>query len=282
MLKIAIPNKGSLSEGAVSIFSDAGYNCKRQSRELKIIDYENDVEFIFLRPTDISVYVANGVLALGVTGRDLVVDSDSDVEEIMSLRYAKSRFYYAVPENSELQINDFNGKKIATSYPVLVKKDLEQRNIDADVIKLDGAIEISINLGVADAIADVVQTGRTLVEAGLKTIGEPVMVSEAILIGQSETAERKKEVQTIVNRINGIVVARAYVMVEYDVSEKFLEKACSVTPGIEAPTISPLSRKGWYAVKAMTKKKGMNQLIDDLSDIGCKGIVVSDLRTCRI
>lgn len=281
MLKIAIPNKGSLSEGAVSIFTDAGYNCKRQSRELKIIDYENDVEFIFLRPTDISVYVANGVLDLGVTGRDLVVNSGSDVEEIMPLRYAKSRFYYAVPENSELQVNDFNGKKIATSYPLLVKKDLDQRKIDAEVIKLDGAIEISINLGVADAIADVVQTGRTLVEAGLKTIGEPVMISEAILIGQS-AAERKKEVQTIINRINGIVVARAYVMVEYDVSETFLEKACSVTPGIEAPTISPLSRKGWYAVKAMTKKKGMNQLIDDLSGIGCKGIVVSDLRTCRI
>ncbi len=282
MLKIAIPNKGSLSEGAVSIFSDAGYICKRQSRELKIIDYENDVEFIFLRPTDISVYVANGILDLGVTGRDLVVDSGSDVDEIMPLRYGKSKFYYAVPNNSDLEVEDFNGKRIATSYPILVAKDLENRNIDAKVIKLDGAIEISINLGVADAIADVVQTGRTLVEAGLKTIGEPVMASEAILIGQVEEAERKKEIQTVVNRINGIVVARAYVMVEYDVPADTLENACSITPGIEAPTIAPLSRNGWYAVKAMTKKKGMNQLIDDLSEIGCKGIVVSNLRTCRI
>lgn len=282
MLKIAIPNKGSLSEGAVSIFSDAGYHCKRQSRELKISDYENDVEFIFLRPTDIAVYVANGVLDLGVTGRDLAVDSGSNVEEIMPLRYGKSTFYYAVPADSELTVETLQGKKIATSYPVLVAKDLETRNIDAKVIKLDGAIEISINLGVADAIADVVQTGRTLVEAGLKTIGEPVMKSEAILVGQLDNPESKKEIQTIINRINGIVVARAYVMVEYDVPEENLEDACSITPGIEAPTISPLSRKGWYAVKAMTKKKGMNQLIDDLSEIGCKGIVVSNLRTCRI
>ncbi len=282
MLKIAIPNKGSLSDGAVSIFSDAGYNCKRQSRELKIIDYENDVEFIFLRPTDISVYVANGILDLGVTGRDLAVESGSDVDEIMPLRYGKSKFYYAVPNNSKLNVEDFHGKRIATSYPILVAKDLENRNIDATVTKLDGAIEISINLGVADAIADVVQTGRTLVEAGLKTIGEPVMASEAILIGPVEEAERKKEIQTIINRINGIVVARAYVMVEYDVPEDSLEDACSITPGIEAPTIAPLSRKGWYAVKAMAKKNGMNQLIDDLSEIGCKGIVVSNLRTCRI
>lgn len=282
MLKIAIPNKGSLSEGAVSIFSDAGYNCKRHSRELKIIDHENDVEFIFLRPTDISVYVANGVLDLGVTGRDLVIESGSEVEEILPLRYGKSSFYYAVPAGCGFKIEELHGKKIATSYPVLVERDLKKRKINANVIKLDGAIEISINLGVADAIADVVQTGRTLVEAGLKTIGEPVMTSEAILIGQSEDSERTKETQTIINRINGIVVARAYVMVEYDVAENSLETACSITPGIEAPTISPLSRNGWYAVKAMTKKKGLNQLIDDLSEIGCKGIVVSDLRTCRI
>ncbi len=282
MLKIAIPNKGSLSEGAVSIFSDAGYNCKRQSRELTIIDSENDVEFIFLRPTDISVYVANGILDLGVTGRDLAADSGREVDEIMSLRYGKSKFYYAVPNNSNLNVEDFNGKRIATSYPILVAKDFENRNIDATVVKLDGAIEISINLGVADAIADVVQTGRTLVEAGLKTIGEPVVVSEAILIGRVGGAEGKKEIQTIINRIHGIVVAREYVMVEYDVPEDRLGEACSITPGIEAPTIAPLSSKGWYAVKAMAKKKGMNQLIDDLSEIGCKGIVVSNLRTCRI
>ena len=282
MLRIAIPNKGSLSEGAVKIFSDAGYNCRRQSRELKIIDDENKVEFIFLRPTDISVYVANGVLDLGVTGRDLVIESGSDVSEILPLKYGKSNFHYAVPGGSNLAVADFNGKKIATSYPVLVKKDLRNRGIEATVIKLDGAIEISISLGVADVIADVVQTGRTMVEAGLKIIGDPVMNSEAVLIGRAGESEINKDVKTIINRINGIVVAREYVMIEYDVSEDNIEQACSITPGIEAPTVSPLSRKGWYAVKAMAKKKGMNQLVDNLNDLGCKGIVVSDIRTCRI
>ena len=266
----------------MKIFTDAGYSCQRQSRELKIIDDENNVEFIFLRPTDISVYVANGVLDLGVTGRDLVIESGSDVAEILPLKYGKSKFYYAVPQGSKLTVADFHGKKIATSYPVLVKNDLVQRGIDATVIKLDGAIEISISLGVADAIADVVQTGRTMVEAGLTIIGEPVMNSEAVLIGRAGSSAVDKDVKTIINRINGIVVAREFVMIEYDVSERNVEKACSITPGIEAPTVSPLSRKGWYAVKAMAKKKGMNQLIDDLCDLGCKGIVVSDIRTCRI
>ncbi len=282
MLRIAIPNKGSLSEGAVKIFSDAGYSCRRQSRELKVIDYENNVEFIFLRPTDISVYVENGVLDLGVTGRDLVVESGSEVDEILSLGYGKSMFHYAVPEESLLTVDDFNGKKIATSYPVLVKKDLKDRSIEATVIKLDGAIEISINLGVADAIADVVQTGRTMVEAGLKIIGGPVMNSEAVLIGRVDEPDTRKDICTIVNRINGIVVAREYVMIEYDVSDENIEEACMITPGIEAPTVSPLNRNGWYAVKAMARKKGMNQLVDDLNDLGCKGIVVSDIRTCRI
>ncbi len=282
MLRIAIPNKGALSDGAVRIFSDAGYNCRRQSRELKIIDEENNVEFIFLRPTDISVYVANGVLDLGVTGRDLVVESNSGVQELLSLRYGKSKFHYAVPKNSPITPDDFQGKTIATSYPALVTKDLESKNIDAAVIKLDGAIEISINLGVADIIADVVQTGRTLVEAGLKIIGDPVIHSEAVLIGRNDVSDISKDFNTIINRINGIIVAGEYVMIEYDVSEEKVEEACRITPGIEAPTVSPLSRSGWFAVKAMARKNGMNQLIDDLHDIGCKGIVVFDIRTCRI
>lgn len=282
MLKIAIPNKGSLSEDSIKLLSDAGYNCRRQSRELKITDTENGVEFIFLRPKDISVYVSNGVLDLGITGRDLLIDSDTDAAEILPLGFGKSAFYYAVPNESSLVPDAFDGKIIATSYPVLVGRDIEKRSIKAKIIKLDGAIEISINLGVADAIADVVQTGRTMVEAGLKTVGEPVMRSEAILIARNADAAKNNHVKTVIERIKGIVVAREYVMIEYDVAGENLDKACEITPGIEAPTVAPLSRDGWFAVKAMAKKKGINDIIDTLSKVNCKGIIVSDLRTCRI
>jgi len=282
MLKIAIPNKGSLSEDSIALFSDAGYRVKRYSRELKICDRDNQIEFIFLRPKDIAVYVGNGTLDLGVTGRDLVTDSEAEVEEICALGYGKSDFYYAVPKDSDLTPENFGGKRIATSYPNLVALDLHERKVKARVIKLDGAIEISISLGVADAIADVVQTGRTLVEAGLKTVGDAVMHSEAVLIGRNLADTERPEVKSVIERIKGIVVARDYVMIEYDVSEENLKKACDITPGIESPTVAPLSKKGWYAVKAMAKKKGINTVMDDLCLAGCKGIIVSDIRTCRI
>lgn len=282
MLKFAIPNKGSLSNDAVTLLTDAGYHVKRLGKELKLIDHDNEVEFIFLRPKDIAVYVGNGVLDLGITGRDLMIDSEARVEELMALGFGKSAFHYAVPRDSGLAIQDFSGKNIATSYPNLVAMDLKKRQIDARVVKLDGAIEISINLGVADAIADVVQTGRTLQEAGLKVIGDVVLKSEAILIGHDPKVTEQPEVKTVMDRIRGIVVARDYVMIEYDVSRENLEKACDITPGIEAPTVAPLSRDGWFAVKAMSRKKGINILMDDLSRVGCKGIIVSDIRTCRI
>lgn len=282
MLKIAIPNKGSLSDDAIRLMTDAGYNCRRQSRELSIVDTENTVEFIFLRPKDIAVYVSNGILDLGITGRDLAIDSDSSVEEIQPLGFGKSSFHYAVPVESELVPEGFNGIAIATSYPNLVKRDLEQRNIKANIIRLDGAIEISISLGVADAIADVVQTGRTIIEAGLKIIGDPVVKSEAVLIGRHGNIGDSPEITTVVERIRGIVVAREYVMIEYDVAGEHLAKACEITPGIEAPTVAPLSRDGWYAVKAMAKKRGVNNVMDQLHVSGCRGIIVSDIRTCRI
>ena len=282
MLRFAIPNKGSLSNDAATLLAEAGYQVKRLGKELKLIDRENQVEFIFLRPKDIAVYVGNGVLDLGITGRDLMIDSESDVEELMPLGFGKSTFHYAVPQDSGLRVEDFSGKRIATSYPNLVALDLHQRKIKAKIIKLDGAIEISINLGVADVIADVVQTGRTMHEAGLKVIGDAVLKSEAVLIGRDPDIARQPDVKTLMDRVKGIVVARDYVMIEYDVSTENLNKACDITPGIEAPTVAPLSREGWYAVKAMARKKGINILMDDLSRAGCKGIIVTDIRTCRI
>jgi len=282
MLQIAIPNKGSLSEDAALLLRDAGYRCRRQGRELIIYDMKNDVNFVFLRPRDIATYVSHGVLDLGITGRDLAIDSRIQTAEVMSLGFGKSAFYYAVPADSALTPDDFSHIRVATSYPNLVRADLKRRNIPAEIVRLDGAIEISIQLGVAEAIADVVQTGGTLKEAGLKIVGDPILESEAILIARSEDICEKKGVQLFMDRVRGIVVARDYVMVEYDVPERNLEKACQITPGIESPTISPLSKKGWVAVKSMTRIENVNRIMDRLTDIDAKGIIVTDIRTCRI
>jgi ATP phosphoribosyltransferase len=283
MLRIALPNKGSLSEGAVKIVSEASYRCKRSSRELTVLDPANSVEFIFLRPCDIPVYVSGGVIDVGISGRDLALDSEAEFAEILPLGFGKSTFRYAVPAESGLVPEKFGGLRIATSYPNLVRRDMLARGIDATPVRLDGAVEVSVRLGVADAIADVVQTGRTLVEAGLKMVGQPVLESEAIVLARHDRiATDNPEVAAFLRRLQGIVVARDYIMVEYDVPVHVLDQACRVTPGIESPTVAPLNEPDWKAVKSMARRKDVNRIMDDLSDLGAKGIIITDIRTCRI
>jgi len=282
MLQIAIPNKGALSDGSVELLKEAGYKCVRYGRELVVADKNNGIEFVFLRPRDIAVYVGNGVLDMGITGRDLAQDSMADVSEILSLNFGHSSFQYAVPKDSSLLPGQFGGLRIATSYPEIVAADLKRRNIHAFIVRLDGAVEVSVQLGVADVIADVVESGNTIKEAGLKIVGDPVMHSEAVMIARSAGVAERPEVKTILGRIRGILVARSYAMVEYDIEREHLETACRITPGIESPTISPLSNPDWAAVKAMIIRKESNRIMDELHQIGAKGIIVTDIRSCRI
>lgn len=282
MLQIALPNKGSLSEEAIELVREAGYHCRRYSRELVVRDKSHPIEYIFLRPKDIAVYVSRGLLDLGITGRDLALDSQADFEELLPLQFGRSSFYYAVPRESDLTPDQFDGLRIATSYANIVKEDLQKRGVSAEVVHLDGAVEISIRLGVADAIADVVESGRTMMEAGLKTVGEPLVSSEAILIARDRSVASNELVKQFSERLQGIVVARAYVMVEYDAPKELLEMACVITPGIEAPTVAPLSREGWVAIKSMAKKSEVNDIMDQLAKMGAKGIIVTPIRTCRI
>ncbi len=281
MLTIAIPNKGSLSEGAIDILRGAGYRCRRHGRELIMRDSEHNTEFVFLRPRDIAIYVGNGTLDLGITGRDLAIDSESDVTELLALGFGRSRFFYALPKESDLTPDQFGEMRIATSYPTLVRNDMKRRGINPRIIRLDGAVEISIQLGVADAIADVVESGRTLVEAGLKTIGEPILESEAVVIARNNIPQGD-EVRRLLSRLQGILLARNYAMIEYDVAREQLDAACTLTPGIEAPTIAPLTRDKWVAVKSMIQRRDINRIMDELSELGAKAIFVTDLRTCRL
>jgi ATP phosphoribosyltransferase len=282
MLQLAVPNKGALSERAVSLLTEAGYRCTRSSRELIVKDQENDVNFVFLRPRDIGVYVGKGVLDAGITGRDLTADSNAPVEEIMPLEFGRSRFCFAAPANSGMTPADLNGKRIATSYPELLRKNLAKMGIHAEVVKLDGAVEISVKLGVADAIADVVDSGATLREAGLEIIGEPMLHSEAVVIGRNAAVAELPEVIQLIARLRGIMRAAEYVMVEYDIPRNALEAACKITPGIEAPTIAPLTNADWVAVKSMVKRKECNAVMDELYRIGGRGIIIMEISACRL
>ncbi len=279
-LKIAIPNKGALSAAATDILRESGYRQRTDSKELRLVDVENDVEFFYLRPRDIALYVGEGTLDVGITGRDLLLDSGAKAEEVMPLEFGRSTFRFAGPRGSYDDLADLAGKRIATSYVGIVEGFLAERGIAASVVRLDGAVETSIQLGVADVIADVVETGSTLRRAGLEVFGEPILQSEAVLITRADNGSQAFDI--FKRRVEGVLVARGYVMMDYDIEAARVDAAVALTPGIEGPTISPLHREGWVAVRAMVRRDGAQRLMDELWEVGARGILLTDIHACRI
>ncbi len=281
LLRIAVPNKGQLSEPAVAMLREAGYRQRKDSRDLVMLDPDNGAEFFFLRPKDIAVYVGEGILNVGITGRDMLLDSGAPVEELLPLGFGGSTFRFAARNGSSMTVEDLAGKRIATSYEGLLTAYLTERGIDARVIHLDGAVESSIQLGVADAVADVVSTGTTLRQAGLEPFGEPILESEAVVIRRQGAPDDPK-VEQLLRRLRGVLVARDYVMMDYDVHAERLDAAVALTPGMEGPTVSPLHREGWVAVRAMVPRREAQRIMDDLWEIGARAILVTDIYACRL
>ena len=280
-LKIAVPNKGSLSESSALMLKEAGYRQRNDLRDLVFIDPDNSVEFYYLRPRDIAVYVGSGELEAGITGRDLLLDSGAGASEVLRLDFGKSTFRFAAASGAKMEISDLQGKRIATAYPGLLESFLERKKIKASIVRLDGAVESSIRLGVADVIADVVSTGGTLRAAGLTIFGEALLESEAILITRNGVPI-SPAIETLIRRLSGVVIARQYVLVDYDVKSVDLDRACALTPGIESPTISPLQKSDWNAVRAMVKRSDINRIMDELWEVGARGILVTDIHACRL
>lgn len=281
MLRVAVPNKGALSEAAITMLTEAGYRQRRSTRELVLVDNDNHVEFFYLRPRDIAIYVGGGTLDLGITGRDLLLDSGAEAEEELGLDFARSTFRLAGPRGQFESVQELEGKRIATSYQLLLERYLADRGVDAEVVRLDGAVESSIRLGVADAIADVVETGNTLRAAGLEIFDEPIMTSEALLIRRGDEPE-PEGLRVLRRRLQGVLVARQYVMMDYDITEDLLAVATEITPGMQGPTISPLGHDGAVAVRAMVRKSDTNKVMDALYEVGARAILVSPIQAARI
>jgi ATP phosphoribosyltransferase len=281
MLRVAVPNKGALSAPAAEMLAEAGYRKRYDQRDLTVLDPANDVEFFFLRPKDIPIYVGSGELDLGITGRDQALESGAPVAERLSLGFGGSTFRYAAPAGTDWKITDLAGKRLATSYPRLVKQDLATRGIDATVIRLDGAVEISVQLGVADAVADVVDSGRTLRQHNLEVFGDPICKSEAVLVHGVNVQDTAAKEQ-LTGRLQGVVFAQQYVMLDYDCPKFLLDKAITVTPGLESPTVAPLASQDWVAVRAMVPRKEANVIMDSLAALGARAVLASDIRSCRL
>jgi ATP phosphoribosyltransferase len=281
VLRIAIPNKGSLSAAASDILREAGYVQRADSKQLTLTDPDNDVEFFYLRPRDIALYVGEGTLDVGITGRDLLLDSGAKAEEVLQLGFARSRFRFAAPPGTVSSLADLAGKRVATSYDGVVRRYLEEHGVDATVTRLDGAVETSVQLGVADLVADVVETGSTLRQAGLEVVGEPILESEAVLITRVG-ATPPVGFEVFRRRLEGVLVARSYVMMDYDIGVERVEQAVALTPGIESPTVSPLHREGWVAVRSMVRRDQAQRVMDELYDLGARGILSTDIHACRL
>lgn len=281
MLRIAVPNKGALSEGARAMLQDAGYLRSSQPRELVVSDPDNDADFFFLRPRDIATYVGSGALDLGITGRDMLADSGSHADVLLDLEFGRATFCLAAPAGTADMPQDLSGKRIATAYPGLLGGWLRESGLDAEIVTLDGAVENAVRLGVADAVADVVDTGTTMRQAGLVRVGEVLLSSSAVLICPSQMRPGIAG-ETMVRRLQGVIVARKYVVVEYDIRAEQVDAATQVTPGYESPTVSPLRDAQWVAVRAMVPRADVHGVMDALYGLGARGILVTDIHACRL
>ncbi|MFI6825160.1 ATP phosphoribosyltransferase [Micromonospora sp. NPDC050187] len=281
MLRVAVPNKGTLAEPAAQMLREAGYRQRTDAKDLVCRDEGNDVEFFYLRPKDIATYVGSGDLDLGITGRDLLIDSGAPAEEVVDLNFGRATFRFAARPEDIDSVQKLGGHRIATAYPGLVERYLAELGVRADVIRLDGAVENAVRLGVADVVADVVSTGATLRQAGLVVFGEPLLRSSAVLVRRTE-APGCAQADQLLHRLHGVLVARRYVMLAYDVPANLLERASALTPGIESPTISPLHREGWVAVQAMVARDEVHRIMDELYEVGARAILVTNIHACRL
>ncbi|MFF1921993.1 ATP phosphoribosyltransferase [Streptomyces sp. NPDC058221] len=282
MLRIAIPNKGSLAGPASEMLREAGYQQRRHTKKLVLVDPENEVEFFYLRPRDIALYVSAGRLDIGITGRDLLLDSGASAEEILPLGFARSTFQYAAKPGTVSDTADFAGRTIATSYEGIVARHLAEAGVEARVVHLDGAVETAVELGVADVIADVVETGTSLLNAGLEVVGKPILRSEAVVIGRNADTGLAPKAEQFLRRLQGVLVARTYVMMDYDCRAEHLEQAIRLTPGLESPTVSPLHNEGWVAVRAMVPAAQAQPIMDDLYGLGARAILTTSIHACRL
>jgi len=281
VLRVAVPNKGSLAEPAADMLRESGYRQRSDPRELVLHDPGNDTEFFFLRPRDIATYVGSGELDVGITGRDLLLDSGAPAEEILQLGFGESTFRFAAKPGSAATVADFAGKRVATSYGGLLATYFADRGVAAEVVRLDGAVETAVRLGVADVVADVVSTGATLRSQGLEVFGEPILRSEAVLV-RREGSEEQAAVEVLRRRLLGVITARHYVMLDYDVPATLVDRACAITPGLESPTVSHLQNRDWFAVRAMVPRSSTNAVMDELYDLGARAILVTDITACRL
>ena len=283
LLRIAVPNKGSLAQSAADILRESGYRQRDDAKQLTLTDAENGVEFFYLRPRDIALYVGEGTLDVGITGRDLLRDSGAKADEVLPLGFGRSRFRFAGPAG---QLHRRSTSSPARGSPRRTSgwsaRSSQERGIEAEVVRLDGAVETSIQLGVADVIADVVETGSTLRAGRARGVrrDDPGVRGGADHPHGRRSRDRLRDLPAPGRGRPGGPRLRDDGLRHR--ARRTSPRAVALTPGIEGPTISPLHREGWVAVRAMVPRAGSQRLMDELYEIGARGILLTDIHACRL
>jgi ATP phosphoribosyltransferase len=280
-LRFALPGKGRLREPTIELLKKAGFNFRTKDRNLYATCANADIVFIFVRADDIPVLVGTGVIDLGITGSDLINERKADVETVLPLGYGKCRLCIAVRDGYENEgIEPLAGKTVATSFPHITKEFFKNNRVSVNCVEMNGSVEIMVALGLADAIVDIVETGDSLRDNNLRVLKE-IGKYETVFIANRNCADDPR-VKNIRRRIEGILVASRYSVLEFNIREENLKEAEKIAPGYESPTVSKLDEEGWIAVKVMVEKDRVVDTMDRLEAAGATAILETELKNCRL
>jgi ATP phosphoribosyltransferase len=280
-LRIGIPSKGRLAELAAELLVEAGLKFRRQERSLFARVRDMPIDVTFLRTDDIPVLCAEGAIDLGITGSDLVEESGVELAARLALGLGNCRLAFCVPDDSDIKRPaDLAGSRIATSFPSVTERYLAKHQVAGHIVQLTGSVEVMIALGVADAIVDLVETGSTLAANRLRILDE-IGQYETVLV-QNPATKQSQLCDRVVRRLEGVVIARSYSLLEYNVPQAKLAAAEKITPGFESPTISKLEEAGWLSVRAMVKRSEVIEIMEQLDALGATAILETAITNCRL
>ncbi|MDP7014893.1 MAG: ATP phosphoribosyltransferase [Pirellulaceae bacterium] len=280
-LRIGVPSKGRLADQTGELLAQAGLQYRRQNRSLFARVGGFPVDITFLRTDDIPVLCAEGAIDMGITGSDLVEEAGVDVAQRLALGVGRCRLAICVPEDSTIQQpSDLSGARIATSFPSITERFLKAHSADVHLVPLSGSVEIMVSLGVADAIVDLVETGSTLAANRLRVLGD-IGKYETVVI-QNHEQQNAEVADRIVRRLEGVVIARSYSVLEYNIHREKLAAAEQITPGFHSPTVNALEDPDWAAVKVMVKSKEVILAMEQLEALGATAILETQINNCRL
>ena len=274
-LKIAVQKSGRLLDGSLALLKECGIKVPSPKGQLKASVQNFPLDLLFLRNSDIPQYVEDGVADIAIVGENVLIEKEPDIDIILKLGFSKCKVSLAAPKNSEIKsVKDFEGKKIATSYPVTLKKYLDENKVNAEIHTISGSVEIAPTIGLADGICDIVSTGNTLFMNGLKEV-EPMLKSEAVLIANKNVSGAKNDIISQLKfRLESVLAAKNNKYVLLNCKKENLAKISSILPGIKSPTVMPLQEEGWISVHSVINENKFWENIDDLRAAGAEGILI--------